>query len=127
MEWWSAVAAMISRLLDEHGLPTAFVLLFLEEAGVPPLLPGDVLMILIGIRAAAGKVGLLEALAILQAATLLGGSILYWVSAWGGQALFYRIGRYVGATRPGSTAPTPRSSATASWPSSLDGCCPGCR
>ena len=98
MEWWSAVAAMISRLLDEHGLPTAFVLLFLEEAGVPPLLPGDVLMILIGIRAAAGKVGLLEALAILQAATLLGGSILYWVSAWGGQALFYRIGRYVGAT-----------------------------
>ncbi len=98
MPWWSDLAGMIWRLLDEHGQWTAFVLLFLEEAGVPPLIPGDVLMILIGVRAAAGKVDLLEALAVLQAATMLGGSVLYWVAAWGGRTLLYRIGGYVGAT-----------------------------
>ena len=98
MGWWSDLAGMIWRLLDEHGALTAFVLLFLEEAGVPPLIPGDVLMILIGVRAAAGNVGLLEAVAVLQAATMLGGSVLYWVSAWGGHTLVYRLGRYIGVT-----------------------------
>ena len=98
MGWWDNLTATIWRLLDEHGLVTAFVLLLLEEAGVPPLIPGDLLMILVGAHAATGKFSLLLALAALQVATLLGGSVLYFVSAWGGHDLVYRLGRYIGAT-----------------------------
>lgn len=98
MSWWTDLTATLWQLLEEHGLLTAFVLLFLEEAGIPPLIPGDFLMILVGARVAMGRLGLLEALGTLQLATMLGGSVLYWVAAWGGQELVYRLGRYVGAT-----------------------------
>ena len=98
MAWWSDVTATIWRLLDEHGQLTAFVLLFLEEAGVPPLIPGDFLMILVGVQVAAGRLNLLEAMLVLELATILGGTVLYAAAAWGGQDLVYRLGRYVGAT-----------------------------
>ena len=98
MIWWVDLTARVGRLFDEHGQLTAFILLFLEESGVPPLIPGDLLMILMGVRAATGQVGLLEVTIVLQLATVLGGSVLYWVSVWGGHALVYRLGRYVGAT-----------------------------
>lgn len=98
MNLWSDLTATLWRLLDEHGQITVFVLLFLEEAGIPPLIPGDLLMMLVGARAAMGQTNLLEALAVLQLATVLGGSVLYWVAARGGQELVYRLGRHVGAT-----------------------------
>ena len=98
MAWWDTLTATIWRLLDEHGQLTAFVLLFLEETGLPPLIPGDILMILIGMRLAAGTLNLLEVLAVLQLATVLGGSVLYAVAAWGGHELVYRLGRPIGAT-----------------------------
>jgi membrane-associated protein len=98
MTWWTNLTGVIWRLLDEHGLLVAFVLLFVEEAGVPPIIPGDFLMLLVGVRAAQGDIGLLKGLAALELATVLGGSVLYWVSAWGGHDLVYRLGRYVGAT-----------------------------
>jgi membrane-associated protein len=98
MSWWEGLTGTIWRLLDEHGQLTAFVLLFLEETGMPPLIPGDLLMILVGVRAAEGRLRLLEILVVLELATVLGGSVLYWVAALGGHALVYRLGRYVGAT-----------------------------
>src|SRR6266540_3775699 len=98
MTWWVDLTATIWRLLDEHGQLVAFVLLFLEESGVPPIIPGDLLMVLVGVRAAEGRLRLLEALAVLELATVLGGTVLYWVSAWAGHPLAYRLGGYVGAS-----------------------------
>jgi membrane protein DedA with SNARE-associated domain len=98
MSIWATLTETVSRLLDEHSLLAAFVLLTLEESGCPPLIPGDLLMVLVGVRAAEGKVHLLEALAVLELATVIGGSILYWISASGGHAVVERVGRYVGAT-----------------------------
>jgi len=74
------------------------VLLLLEEAGLPPIVPGDFLMMLVGMRAAEGRVSLVLGILALELATVLGGSILYWVSRWGGHALVARFGRYIGAT-----------------------------
>ncbi len=98
MAWWNDLIRTIWRLLDEHGQLVAFAMLFLEEAGIPSLIPGDFLMILIGVRVAQGELRLLEALAVLQAATVLGGTVLYWLAVWGGHPVVERIGPYVGVT-----------------------------
>jgi membrane protein DedA with SNARE-associated domain len=98
VSWWIEIADAVRRLLDQHALPTAFVLLFLEEAGLPPIVPGDFLMMLIGMRAAEHRVSLIWGTLVLELATILGGSVLYWVSRWGGHALMLRFGRYIGAT-----------------------------
>ncbi|MDP8923172.1 MAG: DedA family protein, partial [Chloroflexota bacterium] len=98
MAWWTDLTALLWWLLDEHGLLVAFVLLFFEEAGVPPLVPGDLIMLLAGVRAAEGKLSLVAAIGVLELATVLGGSVLYWISAWGGCPIIERIGGYVGIT-----------------------------
>jgi len=98
LTWWLEIANAVQRLLDQHALPTAFVLLMLEEAGLPPIVPGDFLMVLVGIRAAEGRVSLLWALLVLELATIIGASILYFVSKWGGHTLVARFGRYIGVT-----------------------------
>ncbi|MFN8524131.1 MAG: DedA family protein [Chloroflexota bacterium] len=96
--WWTELTATMWRLLDERGEVIAFVLLMIEEAGVPPIIPGDLLMILMGVRAAQGKLTLGQALLELEAATVIGATILYWISRRGGRALVDRLGRYIGAT-----------------------------
>jgi membrane protein DedA with SNARE-associated domain len=98
LNWWIEIADAVRRLLEQHALPTAFVLLFLEEAGLPPIVPGDFLMMLVGMRAAEGRVPLIWGTITLELATICGGSVLYWVSRWGGHALVLRFGRYIGAT-----------------------------
>ena len=95
---WNQLTSTVLWLLDEHGLLLAFILLLLEESGVPPVIPGDLLMVLMGVQAAQGKVSLVAVLALLEVATVIGGSILYALSALGGHAIINRVGPYVGAT-----------------------------
>jgi membrane protein DedA with SNARE-associated domain len=98
MTAWTHLTETVRWLLDEHGLLLAFVLLLLEESGVPPVIPGDLLMVLMGVQAAQGKVWLLGVLVLLELATIVGGSVLYALSALGGHAIISRVGPYVGAT-----------------------------
>src|SRR6185436_17173072 len=98
MDAWNQLTSTVSWLLDEHGLLVSFILLLLEESGVPPVIPGDLLMVLMGVQAAQGKVGLIVVLVVLEVATVIGGSILYALSALGGHAIINRVGPYVGAT-----------------------------
>jgi membrane protein DedA with SNARE-associated domain len=98
MQVWHHLTATVWWLLDEHGLLLAFVLLALEESGVPPVIPGDLLMVLMGVQAAQGKVWLIGVLALLELATVIGGCVLYGLSAVGGHAIINRVGPYVGAT-----------------------------
>lgn len=98
MMTWPELTATVWRLLDEHGLLTAFVLLFLEESGLPPLIPGDLLMVLVGVQAAHGQINLLTGLVALEIATVLGGSILYLLAWLGGHAVVHRVGKHVGVT-----------------------------
>src|SRR5436305_5367579 len=98
MTEWTNLTNTVWWLLDEHGLLMAFVLLFLEESGLPPVIPGDLLMVLIGLQAAQGRVWLVGAVVVLEVATILGGSVLYWLSSFGGHAIVNKVGRHVGAT-----------------------------
>jgi membrane protein DedA with SNARE-associated domain len=98
MTIWTSLTTTVWWLLDEHGLVMAFVLLFLEESGLPPIIPGDLLMVLVGLQAAQGRIWLTGALALLELATVMGGSVLYWLSSVGGHAVVNKVGRHVGAT-----------------------------
>ena len=77
---WSLLehaAELMLRLLNEHDDQTIFRWLRVEETGFPLPLPGDMAMLMAGYPAGQGKINAFWALALLELATLLSGSILY--------------------------------------------------
>jgi membrane protein DedA with SNARE-associated domain len=98
MEWWDTVRAGLTGLLDQHGVLAAFVLILIEEVGVPVPIPGDFLMLLLGVHARQGRVPLWQALLVMESATMIGATVLYLAAARGGRSLVYRYGRYMHLT-----------------------------
>ncbi len=98
MDWWDSVRAALTGLLDQHGVLAAFILILIEEAGVPVPIPGDFLMLLLGVHARQGRVPLLQALVVMELATLFGATVLYVAASHGGRSLVYRYGRYMHLT-----------------------------
>src|SRR5215212_8660993 len=99
MDWWAALYAGATVFLRRHGLLAACTALLIEEAGVPlPMLPGDVIMLAIGIQARQGLISLWVAVAALEAVTVLGATVLYFVSRRAGRSLIYRYGRFLHVT-----------------------------
>jgi len=98
VDWWETARAALSGLIDQHGVLAAFVLILIEEAGVPVPIPGDFLMLLLGMHAREGRVPLWEALLVMELATLLGATVLYAAASRGGRGLVYRYGRYIHLT-----------------------------
>jgi membrane protein DedA with SNARE-associated domain len=96
VDLWHRLAAFMLLLIDRYDDQAIFLWLFIEETGVPLPLPGDLAILLAGYRVAQGKMDPLWALVLLEVATLLGGSVLYWLGARGGRPLLQRYGRYVG-------------------------------
>ena len=95
VELWEQAAELMLRLIDQYDDQTIFLWVLVEETGFPLPLPGDIAMLMAGYRAGQGKINVFWALALLELATLLGGSILYWLGARGGRPLLYRYGRFV--------------------------------
>jgi membrane-associated protein len=98
MDWWQRLTVTAWLLLDQHGLLGAFLFLLVEEAGTPIPVPGDFLMVLVGARAAQGRLGLVQVLIVMELATIIGASCLYWLAARAGRRVVYRLGRHVGLT-----------------------------
>ncbi len=98
VDWWTEVGLTASAFLDRHGLVAAFVFLFIEEAGVPVPVPGDVLMLILGIRARDGLVPLWQAIGTTWLGTIVGSSLLYYGSRLAGRGLVYRYGRFIRLT-----------------------------
>ncbi|MGI9146685.1 MAG: DedA family protein [Chloroflexota bacterium] len=98
MEWWDTVRAGLTGFLDQHGVVAGFVLILIEESGVPVPIPGDFLMLLLGVHARQGRVPLWQALLVMELATLIGATVLYWAASYGGRSLVYRYGRYMHLT-----------------------------
>jgi len=95
MEWLAQVRLASETFLDQHALLAAFVLILIEEAGVPIPVPGDILMLLLGVRARQGLVPVWQAILVPEAATVLGAMLLYTVSARAGYGLVHRYGRFL--------------------------------
>src|SRR5262249_22265023 len=92
---WERVATLLFSLLDRYDDLMVFALVLIEEAGVPLPLPGDLVMVVAGLRIADGRMNLLGTLLLLEGATLLGASLLYWLAARGGRPLLLRYGRFI--------------------------------
>ena len=99
MDRWGDVRAAASLFLDRHGLLAAATALLIEEAGIPlPFVPGDVLTLLLGVRARQGLIPLWQVIAVMETVTLIGASILYWICRRAGRDLVHRYGRVVHVT-----------------------------
>lgn len=82
-------------LMSSHGYLLLFLILMIEEAGVPLPIPGDLLLLFSGSLIAQGVLGLAPSLAILTVATLIGTSLLYSIALRGGRPLLRRHGRWL--------------------------------
>ena len=99
MQFWVRMSEMLLGFVDRYDDQAIFLLVFLEESGIPLPLPGDLIMMLAGYRVSQDKMSLAWVLVLLESATVLGASILYWLAARGGRPLLYRYGRYTHCDR----------------------------
>jgi membrane protein DedA with SNARE-associated domain len=90
-----AITAWGLRFLDEHAEWAIFLILLLEESGIPLPLPGDLMVVLAGVRVQQGQMSLGVAVLLLESATLIGSSILYWLARRGGRPVLYRYGQWL--------------------------------
>ena len=86
------------NLLDTYGVALLFVVILLKEIGVPVPVPGDLLMIVAGARAAAGKLPIVWVLVAALVAAIVGAYVQYLLARGPGRSFIYRFGRYVGLT-----------------------------
>jgi membrane protein DedA with SNARE-associated domain len=96
MDWWTSLGQAVSTFLARYGLLAAFVLIAVEEAGVPSPAPADLLVLLLGVQARAGGAPLWQVVAVAEGATILGASVLYHLARRAGRDVVYRYGRHVG-------------------------------
>lgn len=81
-----------------YGLPIFVVLLTAMEAGVPIPLPSDVLLLVLGERASAGRFPLLLVVVALELVVAVGTAALFFLVRGPGQAVLARLGPRVGLT-----------------------------
>jgi membrane-associated protein len=98
VDWWTEVGLATTLFLNRHGLVAAFAFLLIEEAGVPVPVPGDVLMLVLGVRARDGSVELWQAVFVTWLGTMIGSSSLYFATRAAGRGLVYRYGRFIRLT-----------------------------
>jgi membrane protein DedA with SNARE-associated domain len=98
VDWWSEISLAMASWVERNGLIAAFVLLLIEEAGIPVPVPGDVLMLILGVHARQGLVQLWQAVAVTELGTIIGSTFLYTVSRMAGRSLVYRYGRFIRLT-----------------------------
>jgi membrane protein DedA with SNARE-associated domain len=89
------IAEWSLRFLEEHAELALFLFLLLEESGIPMPVPGDLVVLLAGVRVGQERMNFVVALLAMQAGTVLGSSFLYWVARRGGRPMLYRYGKFV--------------------------------
>src|SRR4051812_19326058 len=85
-------------LLDTYGIGLLFLVILLKEIGVPVPVPGDLLMVVAGARAATGQLPLWGVLVAAVVAGFIGAYIQYALAKGPGRGFIYKFGRYVGLT-----------------------------
>jgi membrane protein DedA with SNARE-associated domain len=87
---WETLSGTLMWFLDQWGELALFLIFLVEEAGVPLPLPGDLALIWAGHRVATGQSGFITVLLVVELATALGASALYWLGRRGGRPLILR-------------------------------------
>jgi len=82
------LGGLIGGVLNRYGAPASFILLYVEESGVPIVIPGDVYVAYLGKLAAGSAPKLIASWLGIIAVVLAGSSNLYWASRlWGRRLL----------------------------------------
>jgi membrane protein DedA with SNARE-associated domain len=96
MNWWDLIREVSDTFLVQHGVLAAFVYLALEESGLPIPVPGDFLMLALGVRAREGSIVLWQVIAAMEAGTIVGSSLLYVLARRSGRGVVERYGPFIG-------------------------------
>jgi membrane protein DedA with SNARE-associated domain len=96
VNWWDLIREVGDAFLLQHAVLASFAYLLLEEGGLPIPVPGDFLMLALGVRAREGSVVLWQVIAAMEAGTVLGSSLLYFVARRGGRGVVERCGPFIG-------------------------------
>jgi membrane protein DedA with SNARE-associated domain len=82
------LGALIRGVLNRYGAPASLTLLYVEESGIPIVIPGDVYVAYLGKLAAGSAPKLIASWLGIIAVVLAGSSNLYWASRlWGRRLL----------------------------------------
>ncbi len=92
---WETLANALLRFVEQWGDLALFVVILIEESGVPLPLPGDLILIWAGYRVHLGESHLLDVLGLVELATVIGASTLYLLARRGGRPLILRYGRFL--------------------------------
>ncbi len=92
------LAKLLEQFLVDYGYFAIFLLMFVEEAGVPLPLPNEVALMYVGYLSSQGQLdpNLAGLVATLGAAG--GSALLYTISRRGGRRLIHRFGRFIHVT-----------------------------
>ncbi len=91
----SALSQAILDFMTGHQYSGLFFLLLLEEAGIPLPIPGDTLIVFVGVRSRTGDANAALAILLVAAAATLGSSALYGLARRGGRPALARYGRFL--------------------------------
>jgi membrane protein DedA with SNARE-associated domain len=100
MELWVSFWSGLTSFIAQHGLLTVAVIVMLKSAGIPLPVPGDLVVVFVGVEARAGEVAFGEAWLVLSAATIVGAGLLFDFAHWIGPGEMVHYGHYVGLSQP---------------------------
>jgi len=94
VDFFREIADALLAFSRDHLYMALFLLLFIEEAGIPLPVPGDTIILLAGAEVSNGQASAPTVVSLVVLATLGGSSILYWVSRLGGVAVLGWLCRF---------------------------------
>src|SRR3954452_8140611 len=92
------LANLLEHFLTEYGYFAVFVLMFVEEAGLPLPLPNEVALMYVGYLSSQGKLDPNLAGLVATLGATGGSALLYFIAKRGGRPLIHRFGRFIHVT-----------------------------
>jgi len=92
------LAHLLEQFLTDYGYVAIFVLMFVEEAGLPLPLPNEVALMYVGYLAYQGKLDANLAGLVATIGAAGGSALLYTISRRGGRRLIHRFGKFIHVT-----------------------------
>ncbi|HEU5441205.1 MAG TPA: DedA family protein [Ktedonobacterales bacterium] len=89
------LAQWLIEFYNAHQLPALFLLVLIEEAGIPIPIPGDTLVMIAGLQRDRGLLYDVTVIGLASLAVFLGSSVLYFVMRRGGRPFLLRFGKYL--------------------------------
>jgi membrane protein DedA with SNARE-associated domain len=96
--WWRPLTHAVQEFVQHHQSSGLFLVIFLEELGVPLPAPGDVAIMYGGYLTTTGKIPYPLAYAAVVSGAVLGSACNLTISRKYGRPFIQRFGRYIGVT-----------------------------